>query len=135
MIRQLISKGALRTESGNYASLSLVPDLARPILRNEASVMLREEAEPVRARPSRADRSSAPAGEAGGLFEALRAWRAAEAKAQSVPPYVIFHDSVLRDIAAALPGNLDDLGEIKGVGASKLDRYGKGVLSVIRQNA
>ena len=134
VIRQLIARGALRTESGNYASLSLVPDLARPILRSETSVMLREEAEPVRARPARADRSAAPSGEAGGLFEALRAWRAAEAKVQSVPPYVIFHDSVLRDIAAALPGSLDDLGEIKGVGASKLDRYGRAVLSVIRQN-
>ena len=135
VIRQLIARGALRTESGNFASLSLVPDLARPILRNETPVMLREEAEPVRTRSPRVERTAAPAGEGGDMFDALRAWRSTVAKAQSVPPYVIFHDSVLRDIAASLPGSLDDLGEIKGVGASKLDRYGKAVLAVIQQNS
>ena len=97
--------------------------------------MLREEPEPVRTRPARAERTAAPAGEGEGMFDALRAWRSTVAKAQSVPPYVIFHDSVLRDIAASLPGSLDDLGEIKGVGGSKLDRYGKAVLAVIRQNS
>ena len=66
-----------------------------------------------------------------GRFEALRAWRAAEAKAQSMPPYVIFHDSVLRDIAAVRPANLDELAQIKGVGASKLQRYGTAVLGVV----
>jgi ATP-dependent DNA helicase RecQ len=50
-----------------------------------------------------------------------------------VPPYVIFHDTVLRDIAAVRPSGLDDLGQIKGVGASKLDRYGKAVLEVVRR--
>jgi ATP-dependent DNA helicase RecQ len=72
-------------------------------------------------------------GEAGGLFEALRTWRAAAAKAQSVPPYVIFHDSVLREIAAMCPADLDELGQIKGVGTSKLARYGSEVLAVLRR--
>ena len=135
VIRQLIARGALRTESGNFASLSLVPDLARPILRNETPVMLREEAEPVRTRSPRVERTAAPAGEGGDMFDALRAWRSTVAKAQSVPPYVIFHDSVLRDIAASLPGSLDDPGEIQGVRASQLDRYGKAVLTIIQQNS
>ena len=65
------------------------------------------------------------------LFEALRAWRAAEAKAQRIPPYVIFHDTVLRDIAAVRPADLEELGQIKGVGASKLQRYGGAVLGVL----
>ena len=65
------------------------------------------------------------------LFEALRLWRAAEAKGQSMPPYVIFHDTVLRDIAAVRPPSLDELGQIKGVGASKLQRYGRHVLGVL----
>ena len=69
----------------------------------------------------------------GGLFEALRAWRAAEAKAQNVPPYVIFHDATLREIAGARPGSLEELAQIKGVGASKLSRYGAEVLEVVRQ--
>jgi len=144
VIRQLIARGALRTDSGEYATLSLVPEQARPILRSETTLMLRDEPEPMRtAAPRRRDRSSAsfgateaaPDAGAAGLFDALRQWRAAEAKAQSVPPYVIFHDSVLREISSAPPVDLDDLGEIKGVGASKLQRYGAAVLEITRQHA
>jgi ATP-dependent DNA helicase RecQ len=144
VIRQLIARGALRTDSGEYATLSLVPDQARPILRNETTLMLRDEPEPaLTAAPRRRDRvtalpgaaETAPSAGAAGLFDALRQWRAAEAKAQSVPPYVIFHDSVLREICSAPPVDLDDLGEVKGVGASKLQRYGAAVLKITRQHA
>ena len=64
-------------------------------------------------------------------FEALRAWRSAEAKLQGVPPYVIFHDSVLREIVGARPTSLMQLGELRGVGASKLERYGDAVLGIV----
>jgi ATP-dependent DNA helicase RecQ len=134
VIRQLIAHGALRTESGEYASLALVTDKARPILRGETQVMLRQEESATPAR-RRNDRGAAPAHEPGAgsetLFDALRAWRSTQAKAQSVPPYVIFHDTVLREIAAVRPGSLDELGQIKGVGASKLQRYGAGVLGIV----
>jgi len=137
VIRQLIARGALRTDSGEYATLSLVPEQARPILRNETTLMLRDEPEPVRtASPRSRDRASAP-GDASGepLFDALRQWRSNEAKGQSVPPYVIFHDSVLREISGTRPADLDALGDIKGVGASKLQRYGRAVLQITRQHA
>ncbi len=49
-----------------------------------------------------------------------------------MPPYVIFHDSVLREVAAVRPATLDALGQIKGVGASKLERYGAAVLAALR---
>ena len=65
------------------------------------------------------------------LFESLRAWRAVEAKAQRIPPYVIFHDTVLRDIAAVRPASIEELGQVKGVGASKLQRYGAAVLGIL----
>ena len=85
---------------------------------------------PARSRAARAE----PIGDAPpGAFEALRTWRMAEAKAQAVPPYVIFHDSVLRDIAVVQPRSLDVLGQIKGVGASKLDRYGAAVLRTLQE--
>ena len=145
VIRQLIARGAVGVdvdaEEGRFTTLSLVTEKARPILRGEERVILREDSRPP-ARRSPADRAasrparatvasaSAPGDEAG--FEALRSWRAAEARAQGVPPYVIFHDSVLRDIAATRPATLDELGRIKGVGASKLARYGAGVLAVLR---
>ena len=71
-------------------------------------------------------------GSAESRFQALRAWRLQEARAQAVPPYVIFADSTLRDIAADHPDTLTTLAEIKGVGVSKLDRYGEAVLEVLR---
>ncbi|HYZ64405.1 MAG TPA: RecQ family ATP-dependent DNA helicase, partial [Acetobacteraceae bacterium] len=134
VIRQLIARGALQTGSGEYASLMLVPEHARPILRSETQVMLRED----RARPAAKRDRAAPApvavpGEGGPLFEALRQWRSAEARRQSVPPYLIFHDSVLREIATSRPRTLEELGAMRGVGASKLERYGAAVLAVLAE--
>ncbi|HVL42197.1 MAG TPA: HRDC domain-containing protein, partial [Brevundimonas sp.] len=66
-------------------------------------------------------------------FETLRAWRRDRAAEQRVPPYVIFQDRTLLEIAMAEPGTLDALGHISGVGQTKLDRYGKGVLAALAQ--
>ena len=134
VVRQLIALGALDVDTAGHGGLFLVTDRARPILRGEERVMLRQISA---ARPERRVRAATPTREAlprdvpPALFEALRAWRAEQAKAQRIPPYVIFHDSVLRDIAAGRPGSLDDLGQIKGVGASKLARYGAAVLAIL----
>jgi ATP-dependent DNA helicase RecQ len=136
VIRQLIALGALEVDVGEFASMRLVTDKARPILRGEQPVMLRED---IRVEPNKRgsrDRAKAQpdiAEASGGLFEALRAWRAAEAKQQNVPPYVIFHDATLREIAVARPKSREELGQIKGVGASKLSRYGAAVLEAVRQ--
>ncbi len=142
VIRQLIARGALRTDSGEYATLSLVPEQARPILRSETTLMLRDEPEPARTGAPRSRDRASSSGEraplpSGGesLFDALRQWRSNEAKTQAVPPYVIFHDSVLREISSMRPSDLDALGDIKGVGATKLQRYGGAVLEIIRQHA
>ncbi len=137
VIRQLIAMGVLSVDMGEFATLSLVTEKARPILRGEVGLSLRQDAPqvaPARGEGRARAPASPPAPGSGGLFEALRAWRAEEAKAQRVPPYVIFHDSVLRDVAAVRPGSADELGQIKGVGASKLGRYGAGVLGVVRAN-
>lgn len=135
VIRQLLALGALRTEQGEFRSLVLVEERARPILRGAERVMLREErADRPRAR-GRIVVTTALAGEAAGMFEALRFWRAAEAKAQAIPPYVIFHDSVLREIAALRPEDLSALGQIRGVGVSKLERYGAQVLDILGRSA
>ncbi len=144
LIRQLIALGALDVDTAGHGGLFLVQDKARPVLRGETRVMLRQDA-PRRPReierPERRRSAAVGAGVTGvpagaeppaeSLFEALRAWRAAEAKSQSVPPYVIFHDTTLREVAAVRPATLDELGQIKGVGASKLQRYGTLVLEVV----
>ena len=144
VIRQLIARGALRTADGDHPTLSLVSESARPILRGETQVLLREDPpEPDRRDRRRSGRreqsadAAVPAdarGPEADTFEALRAWRSEEARAQAVPPYVIFHDSVLRDVVAVRPEGLGELGRIKGVGASKLERYGAAVLAVLRRS-
>ena len=134
VIRQLIAKGALDVDTNGHGGLFLQADRARPILRGEARVMLREDAaappRPARGGKRRADAVPLSAAEEG-PFEALRRWRATEAKAQSVPAYVIFQDATLREIAAVRPATLDQLAQIRGVGTSKLDRYGAEVLAVL----
>ncbi len=132
VIRQLVSRGALRTGDGEYATLCFNDEVARPILRGEEKLMLREDAvEP--GKIARAPREGPATLEAGAepRFEALREWRRQEARTQSLPPYVIFHDSVLREIASRNPADVAELGTIKGVGASKLDRYGDKVLTAL----
>jgi ATP-dependent DNA helicase RecQ len=68
-------------------------------------------------------------------FEALRAWRRDRASEQHVPPYVIFQDKTLLEIATREPGTLDALAAIPGVGQTKIDRYGAGVLTVLAELA
>ena len=65
------------------------------------------------------------------LFEALRAWRLERARADAVPPYVVFHDSTLAAIAERRPRDLAALNEIPGIGPTKLDRYGEDVISIV----
>ena len=134
VLRQLVARGALRTGEGEHPGLALTEE-ARPILRGETAVMLREDAPSVprtRAAPRSPPAPVALDTAASGTFGALRAWRSEVARVQSVPPYVIFHDTVLHDIAAAKPMSLDALGGIRGVGASKLERYGAQILNVLR---
>jgi ATP-dependent DNA helicase RecQ len=137
LIRQLIALGALDVDTAGHGGLFLVQDKARPILRGEARVMLREEGKRRTdvMRPDRRIAAKESGPETQSLFDALRNWRAAEAKAQRIPPYVIFHDAVLRDIAAVRPVTVEELGQIKGVGASKMQRYGAAVLEILSRSA
>ncbi|MGH3008558.1 MAG: ATP-dependent helicase [Gaiellaceae bacterium] len=73
----------------------------------------------------------APAREWTPTAERLRAWRLERAREDGVPPYVVFHDTVLHEIAAAQPKSLGDLAQIAGVGPAKLERYGPDVLALL----
>jgi ATP-dependent DNA helicase RecQ len=134
VIRQLIAHGAIAVEMGEFSTLRLDQERARPILRGEQTLMLRHDSSIAKERRPARTRGEPVAiltGADAPLFERLRAWRLAEAKAQGVPPYVIFHDSVLREIAAVRPQSMAVLARIKGVGASKLERYGALVLAAV----
>jgi ATP-dependent DNA helicase RecQ len=69
--------------------------------------------------------------EAEAVFERLRAWRTGVAKELGMPPYVIFHDSTLREIAALPPSTLAALAQLNGVGETKLARYEQQILGVL----
>jgi ATP-dependent DNA helicase RecQ len=137
VLRQLVARGIVEVDVGEFATVSLVAERARPILKGSERVMLRDDIikAPRRTRETRPPPAIETTGEAAAAFEALRAWRGREAKSQGVPPYVIFHDTVLREIAAVRPGSDDELGQIKGVGASKLARYASEVLGIVRSQA
>jgi len=126
--RALQARGSLI--ANQHGGLTLGGD-ARAILRGEAKVEI--VVPPVRElRRRRGDRGLAnPVDDP--LFEALRDVRRALAQEAGVPPYVVFHDSVLREMASARPLTRDGLSRITGVGERKLDAYGDAFLAVLRE--
>jgi ATP-dependent DNA helicase RecQ len=135
VVRQLLAQGLLAVEA-DYWTLALT-EHSRAVLAGQRQVMLRREPEHA-ARASRAAREPRPAsvvseldGAAVAVFERLRSWRAAAAKEQGVPAYVIFHDSTLRQIAALRPSALAELGTISGIGEAKLARYGQQIIDLL----
>ncbi|MEU2724583.1 DNA helicase RecQ [Streptomyces smyrnaeus] len=142
VIRQLIAQGLLEIE-GEHGTLVLT-ETSGTVLRGEREVPLRKDPAPVKApRPAAAAGSGARGGggkgaapvdlpeEARPLFEALRAWRTEQAREQGVPPYIVFHDATLREIAVRRPSTLAELGTVPGVGEKKLATYGEGVLAAL----
>jgi ATP-dependent DNA helicase RecQ len=137
LIEQLLFEGLLREDPNDGRPLIGLGDAegVRAIYRGERQVTVRDEPPaPARQRRARRGRDAQPAvtGADQPLFEALRSWRGRAAKAQGVPPYVIFHDRTLAEIAATRPGSRAALERISGVGEGKLARYGEAVLEVVR---
>ncbi|MFB4279056.1 DNA helicase RecQ [Nonomuraea sp. MTCD27] len=136
VVRQLLAQGLLAVES-DYGALVLTDESAA-VLRGEREVLLRRDTlRPARAKVAATSAAKAvvelPA-EAAEVFERLRAWRAATAKEQGVPAYVIFHDATLREIATRAPSTLAELGTVNGVGENKLAKYGEQVLETLHQD-
>ncbi|WP_088283154.1 RecQ family ATP-dependent DNA helicase [Ideonella sp. A 288] len=143
VLRQLIALGHVQAE-GEYGTLALT-DSARAVLRGEVPLMLRVPSEaPRRVRGSRGKAGSGagasradkppplPLDEAGlARFALLKAWRAQVAQAHNLPAYVVFHDATLAEMAREAPGSLDALAGISGVGAKKLEAYGREILRVL----
>ncbi|MEU8024139.1 DNA helicase RecQ [Micromonospora haikouensis] len=135
VVRQLLAQGLLAVE-GDYGTLVLTDASAEVLGRRRQVPMRRETVRPPKARSAAKARPGAaavvelPAG-AEPVFERLRAWRAATAKEQGVPAYVVFHDATLRQIAADPPSTLDELARVNGVGEAKLARYGEHLLAAL----
>ncbi|OJX73141.1 DNA helicase RecQ [Leifsonia sp. 71-9] len=131
VVRQLIAQELLKPE-GEYGVLVLTPGSAEVLAGKRPVILRREPERPERA--SRSSRSAAPADVAPTdlpLFEALRSWRAGEAKSQGVPAYIVFGDATLRAVASARPASLGDLDGISGIGAKKREAYGQALIDVV----
>ena len=122
--RALMVRDAL--ETNEHGGLTLGP-AARPFLRGEETISL--VLPPAKVRRGRRNAEANPVDDP--LFEALRACRRDLAKEGGVPPYVIFHDSTLREMALKRPSSDADLAHITGVGARKREAYGRAFLEVI----
>jgi ATP-dependent DNA helicase RecQ len=156
VVRQLLASGLLAVK-GDHGTLALT-DLSGEVNRGERHVTFRRDPPKTPAPPRSTRRAgtagagsagtagagSAGAGSAGAapraaeltaegeaLFERLRGWRTSVAKELGMPPYVIFHDSTLRLIAASPPSTLDQLRQVNGVGDTKLEKYGQQILEVL----
>jgi ATP-dependent DNA helicase RecQ len=139
VLRQLIALGHVRAE-GEYNTLELT-DSARSVLRGEEKILLRVAVDsPRRGRAARAGGARGSADKPPPLplddlglkrFAALKSWRAEVAREHNLPAYVVFHDATLAEMARECPASLDALAGIGGVGAKKLDAYGREILRVL----
>ena len=132
VFRQLVAMGLLEVDLDGHGGLRLGPD-CRDVLSGARRVDLRRD--PARRKPAKADRAAPAAGLATAaeesLFDALRARRRELAQVQGVPPYIIFHDATLVEIARTRPLDSGAFAAISGVGRAKLERYADDFLAIV----
>lgn len=140
VFRQLVAAGLLIVDTEGHGGLHLAPD-CREVLRGEKEIHLRREAVKRATRGKSAGKGAGRAVRAlpsdpaeASLFQALRARRLELAREQGVPPYVIFHDATLTELAHAKPRSMTEFATVPGVGQAKLLRYAGAFLEVIEQH-
>ncbi|MGB5331115.1 MAG: DNA helicase RecQ [Woeseiaceae bacterium] len=129
--RQLIVAGHLRADAARFGALVLT-ESSRGVLRGETPLRFREDPKGPVAVTRRPAKERAVAEEDLELWDALRACRQSFANEHNVPAYVIFHDKTLHEMLADRPQTAAEMLEIGGVGQIKLDRYGDGFLTILR---
>lgn len=137
VLRQTIALGLVIVDHDAYHALKLT-DKARPVLRGEEIVQLRQYQKPVKTKrishapnKSHADIGANLSPQEQILFDKLRWWRVETARKHNVPAYVIFHDTTLCEIAKEKPLSLHDLRGVSGVGEKKLETYGEEIVTLI----
>ncbi len=135
VFRQLVAGGYLDVDLDEYAGFRL-SERSKPVLKGEENVTLRKDPLPRKGKSSRRAAEDVPDldSEAQDLFEALRAVRLELARENNLAPYMIFHDSTLREIAVRRPQSASEFESISGVGQKKLANYGEAFLSAVRDH-
>jgi ATP-dependent DNA helicase RecQ len=136
LLRQLVSLGALVSPAEAKGGLCFgPPELVQPLLKGEQelALVLPPPAKEQRRRTAASSdgAAAAPVSADDPLLAALKTWRREQARTQGVPPYVVFHDRTLMELAAARPTSLAALSEVSGIGNAKLERYGEALLEVL----
>ena len=136
LVRQLVAGHFLVPAADGHGGLQLGPEAA-PLLKGETLLQVRKDS-PKPRRSSR-KKDSAPTTwndeSSSDLWEQLRDLRLELARKQEIPPYMIFHDSTLREMVEVRPTSLSEFGHLNGVGKTKLERYGDAFLEAIRHFA
>jgi ATP-dependent DNA helicase RecQ len=134
LIYQLVSQGYLAQTDDQYPVLHLT-EASRDVMRGEATLRLRQPVVTKKREGERRPRGAARPIEKEpydhDLFDRLRTWRRAEAEERGVPPYVIFSDRTLRDLARTRPTTLVQLRDVYGIGDAKLEAFGRAVIDVM----
>ncbi|GAB4184430.1 MAG: DNA helicase RecQ [Geothermobacteraceae bacterium] len=130
LLRQLVQRGYLQQDIGNYSVLKLT-EKARPLLRGEESIELARPRMRLKAANKPRKRRGPVVDCDAALFERLRARRKQIADAQGIPPYMVFSDATLAEMAAVVPQTAQELLQINGVGLTKLERFGGEFLDVL----
>ncbi|MAT92368.1 MAG: DNA helicase RecQ [Halioglobus sp.] len=128
VFRQLVARGYFSVDIESFGALRL-EEKCRPLLKGEERIDLRRESRQTSARKQ--TKTPLPEDIDVGLWEALRDCRRRLAEDQGVPPYVIFHDSTLREMCAMKPADIGQFGQLSGVGERKRDKYAEAFLAVI----
>jgi ATP-dependent DNA helicase RecQ len=122
----LVAEGYMRLSEGQYPTVSLTAN-ALPVLEGKQVITQRVRAS------VRQSSGGMTAAESSPLFEALKQWRREAAARESVPPFMIFFDSTLKDIAGARPRHAEELMSIKGIGAAKVSKYGEDIARIVAE--
>ena len=134
IFRQIIAQGCLWVDAERFDALRLT-DQSFPVLRGERGLTLRRLRRAVTVKKGKVAVSHAPMAPSDEtLWQALRKARTALAKEQGVPPYVVFHDTTLRELVRLKPLRLAEMERIQGVGENKLRKYGEVFLRVVRKH-
>ena len=138
LLRQVIALGLVQVDHEAYSALKLT-DAAKPVLRGEQKIQLRQYQKPVKAKRTSSKSTGYVESDLSGgeqtLFDKLRWWRVETARKHNVPAYVIFHDATMREIAKAKPASMAELRNITGVGEKKLETYGEEIVALIAEFA
>jgi len=131
VFRQLVAAGHATADPDRFGGLALTGK-CRPLLKGQSRIQFRKDT--VQRNNKRLSKTPLPDDIDAGIWEALRAHRRALAESQGVPPYIIFNDRTLQTMVEEMPDSLDAFSQLPGVGARKLEKYGKGFLQVLHQS-